>query len=70
MTIRLREWRERRKLTLKGLGTLAGVHWVSLAKIEAGGVDPQLSTLLKLCRALQITLHQLVGVTGRSQKGR
>jgi transcriptional regulator with XRE-family HTH domain len=67
---RLKEWRERRGLSLRKLGDLSGVHYVSLAKLEAGQLDPQLSTLLKLCRALHITLNQLVGVAPRPQKGR
>jgi len=54
---------------LRKLGELSGVHFVSLAKIEAGHSDPQLSTLLKLCKALHITLNQLVGGV-RPQKGR
>ncbi|MBX3348864.1 MAG: helix-turn-helix transcriptional regulator [Nitrospira sp.] len=70
MHTRLREWRERRGLTLKGLGELSGVHFVSIARLEAGQLDPQLSTLLKLCGALDITLNQLVGVAPKPQKGR
>jgi len=70
MHTRLREWRDRRGLTLKGLGELSGVHFVSIARLEAGQLDPQLSTLLKLCRALGITLNQLVGVATKPQKGR
>jgi transcriptional regulator with XRE-family HTH domain len=66
---RLREWREKRGLSLRKLGELSGVHFVSLAKLEAEQLDPQLSTLLKLCKALHITLNQLVGVV-RPQKGR
>ena len=61
MQTRLREWREKRGLSLRKLGDLSGVHYVSLVKMEAGRLDPQLSTLLKLCRALGITLNQLVG---------
>jgi transcriptional regulator with XRE-family HTH domain len=56
-------------LSLRKLGELSGVHYVSLFKLEAGQLDPQLSTLLKLCKALNITLNQLVGVA-RPQKGR
>jgi transcriptional regulator with XRE-family HTH domain len=67
---RLKEWRERRGLSLRKLGELSGVHFVSLFKLEAGQLDPQLSTLLKLCKALHITLNQLVGVARRPQKGR
>ncbi len=70
MKTRLREWREHRGLSLRRLGELSGVHYVSLAKLEAGQLDPQLSTLLKLCKALHITLNQLVGVARRPQKGR
>jgi transcriptional regulator with XRE-family HTH domain len=68
MRTRLREWRERRGLSLRKLGKLAGVHFVSLAKLEAGQIDPQLSTLLKLCRALRVTLNQLVGVAPRPRR--
>jgi transcriptional regulator with XRE-family HTH domain len=61
MQTRLREWREKRGYSLRKLGELSGVHYVSLVKMEAGRLDPQLSTLLKLCRSLSITLNQLVG---------
>lgn len=70
MDTQLRKWRERRGLSLRKLGALSGVHYVSLVKLEAGRLDPQLSTLLKLCEALHITLNQLVGVARRPQKGR
>ena len=60
----------RRKLSLRQLGELSGVHFVSLAKLEAGKLDPQLSTLLKLCHALRITPNQLIGVARRPQKER
>jgi hypothetical protein len=46
------------------------VHHVSIARLEAEQLDPQLSTLLKLCQALNITLNQLVGVAKKPQKGR
>ena len=62
MKTRLKEWRERRGLSLRKLGELSGVHFVSLAKLEAGQLDPQLSTLLKLCKSLRLTPNQLVGV--------
>ena len=61
MQTRLKEWREKRGLSQRKLGGLSGVHYVSIVKMEAGRLDPQLSTLLKLCRALNITLNQLVG---------
>jgi len=70
MTTRLREWRKKRDMTLKQLGDASGVHYVSIARLEAGDLDPQLSTLLKLCGALGITLNQLVEVATKPQKGR
>jgi transcriptional regulator with XRE-family HTH domain len=63
--LRLREWRERRGHSLRQLGELSGVHFVSLARMEAGQIDPQLSTLLKLCAALHITLNDLVKQPGK-----
>jgi transcriptional regulator with XRE-family HTH domain len=61
MMTRLKDWREKRGLSLRKLGELSGVHYISIVKLEAGRLDPQLSTLLKLCRALQVSLSQLVG---------
>ena len=52
MQTQLKIWREKRGLTVRKLGELSGVHYVSIVKMETGRLDPQLSTLLKLCRAL------------------
>ena len=60
MLVRLKQWREKRGLSLRELGERSGVHYVTIVKMEAGRLDPQLSTLLKLCKALNITLNQLV----------
>jgi transcriptional regulator with XRE-family HTH domain len=69
MHMQLKEWRTRRGLSLRKLGALSGVHYVSLVKLEGGNLDPQLSTLIKICKALQITLDQLVDFR-HSKKGR
>jgi transcriptional regulator with XRE-family HTH domain len=69
MRIQLREWREKRGLSLRRLAAMVDMRHMSLYRIECGTVDPQLSTLLKLCGALDITLHQLVGVAGRPRRG-
>jgi transcriptional regulator with XRE-family HTH domain len=68
--VRLKEWRERRGLSLRKLAKMSGVHYVSLVRIEGGRLDPRLSTLLKLCEALHINLVQLVGRTGPKKGGR
>ena len=62
---RLREWREKRGLSLRKLGELSGVHYISLVKLEAGRLAPRLSTILKLCQALRVSLSQLVGETNK-----
>ncbi len=63
MQTQLRAWREQRGFSLRKLGELSGVHYISLVKLEAGRVDPRLSTILKLCQALRVSLSQLVGET-------
>ena len=65
MQTRLKEWRQKRGLSLRKLGKLSGVHYISLVKLEAERLDPRLSTLLKLCHALGISLSQLVGETNK-----
>ena len=67
MQTQLKAWREKQGLTVRKLGELSGVHYVSIVKMEAGRLDPQLSTLLKLCQALRVSLSQLVGE--QSKKG-
>ena len=66
----LKEWRERRGLTQRQLSELSRVHQVSIHRLETGQLDPQLSTLRKLCAALRITPNQLLGVAIKPQKGR
>jgi len=66
---RLREWREKRGLTLRRLAEISDVHYVSLARLEAGRFDPRLSTLRKLAKALNVTITQLVGEGKHHKKG-
>jgi transcriptional regulator with XRE-family HTH domain len=68
MQTRLKEWRTRRGFSLRQLGERSGVHYVSLVKMEAERLDPQLSTLLKLSAALGISLTQLVGVPPKPRR--
>lgn len=70
MHTQLKEWREKRGLSVRKLGELSGVHYVTIVRMEAGKLDPQLSTLLKLCRALAVTPNQLLGVAAEPRKGR
>jgi len=44
------------------------VHHVSIARIEMGILDPRLSTVRKLAKALSVTVSELVG-DKRPKKG-
>jgi|CXWL01.1.fsa_nt_gi transcriptional regulator with XRE-family HTH domain len=59
MQIRLKEWRERRGLSIRVLAQLAGVNYVSLARIEGGRLDPRVSTLRALASALGVSISDL-----------
>jgi len=59
MGLLLREWRTRRKLSLRDLGEQSGVSFVTIAKIERGDMSPTVSTLEKLATALGITVRDL-----------
>jgi transcriptional regulator with XRE-family HTH domain len=50
-------------LSLRKLAEKAGVHYVSLVRLEAGKFDPRLSTLYKLATALNVRVAQLIGET-------
>jgi len=58
--LRLREIRERKGVTLRALKTMSGVAVSSLARFEAGQGDPQLSTLRKIAKALNVTVARLI----------
>ena len=58
--INLRKIRQQRSLSLRTLGAMAGVHSVSLVRLEAGKFDPRLSTLRKLAQALEVSVCDLI----------
>jgi transcriptional regulator with XRE-family HTH domain len=55
----VRERRLASGLTQEALADLSGVHRVTIARLEAGSLDPRLSTVRKLCVALEIDLDGL-----------
>lgn len=59
MQTQLRKWREKRGLSLRKLGELSGVHYISLVKLEAGRLDPRASTLKEIASALDISIDDL-----------
>jgi XRE family transcriptional regulator, regulator of sulfur utilization len=56
----LRSTRKRLKLTQEEIGERSGVHPTEISRIEAGKRDPQVSTLLKLAKALEVPPGQLL----------
>ncbi len=56
----LKRLRLKRGLSLRALGVMAGVHSVSLVRLEAGKFDPRLSTLRKLARDLNVSVCDLI----------
>jgi transcriptional regulator with XRE-family HTH domain len=66
--VRLRAIRERKGVSLRHLKQLSGVAVATLARIEAGGYDPRLSTLKRLASALSVTVAELIG-EGPFRKG-
>ena len=54
MAILLREWRERRGLSLRDLAERAGVSFVTVSRIENDRLSPTVQLLEKLAKALNI----------------
>ena len=62
MIIRLREWRERRGLSIRKLAELAGVHYVTIVSIESERMSPTVMLLEKLAKALAISVRDFFPV--------
>jgi len=70
MALLLRQWRERRGWSLRELGERSGVSYVTIANVEAGKLDPRLSTLERLARALGISVRTLFPMERRRHSTR
>jgi transcriptional regulator with XRE-family HTH domain len=57
---RLREARELLELTQEEVAERSGVHATEVSRIEAGKRDPQVSTLLRLAKAVEVRPGQLL----------
>jgi transcriptional regulator with XRE-family HTH domain len=68
MLIRLREWRERRRLSVRELASLAGVQFSTVHRIEKGTLSPTLAMLETLADALDITVRDLIPVQPRPRR--
>ncbi|HWM63446.1 MAG TPA: helix-turn-helix transcriptional regulator [Solirubrobacterales bacterium] len=56
----LREARERLGLTQEQVGQRSGVHSTEVSRIEAGKRDPQVSTVERLAKAVEVKPGQLL----------
>ena len=56
----LRRIRESKKISQEALGHLADLHRTEVSLLERGRRDPQLKTMTKLARALDVTVARLV----------
>jgi transcriptional regulator with XRE-family HTH domain len=56
----LRAAREKLRLTQEEVAERSGVHPTEISRMEAGKRDPQVSTLLKLAKALEVPPGQLL----------
>jgi len=56
----LRAAREKLGLTQEQVAERSGVHATEISRMEAGKRDPQVSTLLKLAKAVEVSPGQLL----------
>jgi transcriptional regulator with XRE-family HTH domain len=56
----LRAARKKLKLTQEQVAERSGVHATEVSRIEAGKRDPQVSTVLRLARAVEVRPGQLL----------
>ncbi len=58
----LREIRKRRNLTINDLSKACGVSYVALSKLERNQANPELRTLDRISRALEMPTHALLAL--------
>ncbi len=58
--MQIKQLREQRGLTQERLAKKAGLSLGYLARLEIGMHDPSLSTMVKLAKALKVTVAELV----------
>lgn len=57
---RMRELREREGVSQDGLAHSSGIHSTSIGRIERGGREPRLTTILRLAHGLGVEPGELV----------
>lgn len=57
---RLRHWRLASGMTQQELGEAAGIHWVTISRLETGKAQPFIKTVRALCKVLSINRETLI----------
>jgi len=66
----LKHWRERRGYSVRELGRLAEVGYVSIVRIEQGRMSPTVAMLEKLAKALGIRARDFFPVKQRKRRAK
>lgn len=56
----IRYIRKNYNLSLRKLGKMSGVSFVTIYDIETGRVDPRISNVIKIADALNVDVHNLL----------
>ena len=70
MILRVREWRERRRLSYRELAERAGVALSTLYRIESGVASPTVAMLETLAAALDIHIMDFFPLKARHRQSR
>jgi len=68
--LRLREWRDRRGCSVRGLAARAGVAFGTVHRIEVGRMSPTVALLEKLAKALDIGVRDFFPIERKGQATR
>jgi transcriptional regulator with XRE-family HTH domain len=60
MGLRLKQVREKKGVSLRGLAAEAGVSFTTIHRIEKGEETPRFATLEKLAKALGVSVRDLI----------
>lgn len=64
MKINLRKLRVEKSLIIKQLSDLSGVGEATISRIENHEIQPTVSTICKLCSALNVTIGEMIECEG------
>ena len=61
---RIREWREALEVSRETIAKRSGLSVSTIRRIEAGTVDPKISTIWALAKAMETEIYELADVGG------